>query len=419
MIGRTAEVAAITAALDGGRGSAGVVVLCGDAGIGKTTLWLAGIAEATAQGYQVLSCRPSTAEARFSYAALADLLNRISDDVLQALPPVQRRAIEAVLMIGEENLQADERAVAAMLLRVLRVLSAQAPVCLAIDDVQWLDPASLAVIRYALDRLDREPVAVLLAARGIVPEWVGRVRPDDRHVIEVPGLSLSDLRQLLRVRLGANYPRPLLLRLWETSGGNPLFALELAAALARHGGSVMPGEHLPIPANLKELLRTRLRGLSDGARQVARAAAALVLPTVGLVEAAVGPISDVGLAEAVAAGVLEADGDRLRFTHPLLGLAITAGQTPSRRRSLHARLATLAPSAEERARHLALATDGPDERVATAIEAAAEAARERGAPSTAAERAEQAVRLTDPDRRRLAGAGQPRSAGDPGRVAGR
>ena len=418
IVGREAEVAAIVATLDTADRPPGAIVLQGEAGIGKTTLWLAGISVAVARGYRVLSCRPSAAEARFSYVGLADLLGQIAGDVLSALPPIQRRAIDAVLLVGESDLRAEERAVALAFLGVLRRLATDAPVCLAIDDVQWLDGASLAAVSYALDRLDREPIAVLFAARGIAPEWVRRVRPDDRRNIEMTGLSIGELRQVLRRRLDATYPRPLLLRLWETSGGNPFFALELATALARRGGTVAPGEDLPIPSDLNELLQTRLRGLGPAARGVARAVAALADPTIDLVDAAVGRSGDAGLAEAVAAGVLEIGGDRLRFTHPLLGRAVVAGQAPSRRRSLHARLATLVPSAEEKARHLALATDGPDEGVAAALEAAAEAAQVRGAPSAAGELAEQALRLTEANsgvemrRRLLLAADMHRRAGD-------
>ena len=123
-------------------------------------------------------------------------------------------------------------------------------------------------------------------------------------------------------------------------------------------------------------------------------------------EAAVGRRFDAGLAEALDARILELDGERLRFTHPLLGSAVAARQTPARRRSLHARLAEIVPSAEERARHLALATAEPDQRVASILEEAARTAHARGAPAAAAELAEQALRLTpasspDDARRRL------------------
>ena len=107
-----------------------------------------------------------------------------------------------------------------------------------------------------------------------------------------------------------------------------------------------------------------------------------------------GADADTGLVEALEARILELDGDRLRFTHPLLATAVVARQTPSKRRSLHARLARVAATSEERARHLALASSAPSHKIAAALEEAAQSARDRGAPTTAAELAQQALRLT-------------------------
>ena len=176
------------------------------------------------------------------------------------------------------------------------------------------------------------------------------------RTVDVAGLSLGATHEVLRARLDAAFPRPTLIRLWETSHGNPFFALELARALQRRGGTLAPGEELPIPSDLDELLRARIDGLGAAALEVARAVAALADPTVTLVEAALGARFDRGLAETLDARILELDGERLRFTHPLLGSAVAARQTPARRRSLNARLADDRPlrrgtSSPPRARH--------------------------------------------------------------------
>ena len=401
----------------------GVAGATGEAGIGKTTLWLAGIDAAAARGYRTMSCRPSEAETRFAFAGLADLLGDAAGDVLPELPPIQRRALEAALLLGESEIHADDRAVAAAFLGALRLLARNRPLCLAVDDIQWLDEASVATLRYALARLEHERVAALLAVRGDAPPWLRRAVPEGRlRTIEISGLSVGALRELLRARLDATFPRPILVRLWQTSGGNPFFALELANALQRRGGSLAPGEELPIPSDLHTLLHARLEGLSAAALEAVRAVAALADPTVPLVEAAVGRGADAGLSEALAARILELEGERLRFTHPLLGSAVAARQTPSRRRSLHARLATLVPTAEERARHLALATAEPSSEVASILEDAARSAHARGAPVAAAELAEQALRLTPPvdveaaRRRLLLAADWHYAAGDAGRA---
>jgi hypothetical protein len=101
-------------------------VLPGEAGIAKTTLWLAGIEAAGASGYRVVSARPSDAEARFSFAGLTDLLGDAAGDVLPRLPPIQRRALEAALLLGDSKIHADERAVAAAFLRVRLVPAIEA-----------------------------------------------------------------------------------------------------------------------------------------------------------------------------------------------------------------------------------------------------------------------------------------------------
>ena len=266
---------------------------------------------------------------------------------------------------------------------------------LAIDDVQWLDAPSLAMLRFALPRLEAEPVAVILAARDEAPLWLRRGVPEARLLtIELGPLSVGALNELLRTRVGVVLPRPTLLRIWETSGGNPFFALELASALQRRGGRVDPGEELPIPANLDELVHERVDRLGVPGLEVARIVAALADPTVRLVEAAAGRRAEAGLSDAIEARILEVDGERLRFTHPLLRSAVWSRATPAQRRSLHARLAEVAPSTEERARHLALATVQPSREIAAVLEEAAESVHARGAPAAAAELAELAVRLT-------------------------
>ena len=422
LVGRDEELRAIVGVLDAPEHLPGTVVLPGEAGIGKTTLWLAGIDAAAARGYRVLSSRPTGAETRFSFTGLSDLLDD-AGHVVAELPPIQRRALEAALLLGEADGDADDRAVTAAFLAALRRLADESPVCLAVDDVQWLDTASLGALGYALARLEREQIAALLAVRGEVPDWLRRAVPEERlQTLDVTGLSLGATHELLHARLDTTFPRPALIRLWETSNGNPFFALELATALHRRGGTLAPGEELPIPTSLDELLHARIDRLGPEALDVARAVAALAEPTVALLEAALGDRFDPGLAETLDARILELNGVRVRFTHPLLGSAVVGRQTPGRRQALHARLADVVPSPEERARHLALATAKPSRETASILEDAARSTQARGAPATAAELAEQALRLTpltDPDdarRRVLTAADMHYHAGDSARA---
>ncbi|HEY7017098.1 MAG TPA: AAA family ATPase [Gaiellaceae bacterium] len=397
LVGRDEELLALLELVDAPEELPAVAAVAGEAGIGKTALWLEAVDLAAARGFRVLSSRPSEAEAGFSFLALTDLLGEVTADVLPELPPIQRRALEAALLLGESEVRADPRAVAAGFLGALRLLARERSLFLAVDDVQWLDAASLSALRYAVARLDRERVATVLAVRGDLPEWLRRaVREERLRTIRVGGLSLGATHELLRNRLGATFARPVLIKLWETSGGNPFFALELAAALQRRGGTLGAGEELPIPTAMDELLDVRLDALGSDALDVASTVAALAEPTVSLVEPAVGPGYEAGLDETVVAGILELDGERLRFAHPLLGSAVAVRLTPSRRRQLHARLAEVVPTVEERARHLALAAAEPDDAIAAILEDASRAALERGAPAGAADLAEQALRLTPP-----------------------
>ena len=174
LVGREEELAALLDLVDAPDQLPSVAVVTGEPGIGKTALWLAGVELAAASGFRVLSSRPSEAEAGFSFLALTDILGEVAADVLPELPPIQRQALEAALLLGDSELRADPRAVAAAFLGALRLLAAERTLCLAVDDVQWLDAASLSALRYAVARLDHEHVATLLAVRDDVPEWVRR-----------------------------------------------------------------------------------------------------------------------------------------------------------------------------------------------------------------------------------------------------
>ena len=285
LVGREEELAALLQLVDAPDALPLVAVVAGEAGIGKTALWLAGVELAAARGFRVLSSRPSEAEAGLSFLALTDILGGVANDVLPGLPPIQRRALEGALLLGEPELRAAPRAVAAAFLGALRLLADVQPICLAVDDVQWLDAASVSALRFALARLDHERVATVLAVRDDTPEWLRRaVDADRRRMVRVRGLSLGATHELLRNRLGATFARPVLIKLWETSGGNPLFALELAAALRRRGGTLSAGEDLPIPTVLDELLNVRVDALGADVFDAAGVVAALAEPTVSLVE---------------------------------------------------------------------------------------------------------------------------------------
>jgi DNA-binding CsgD family transcriptional regulator len=396
----------------------------GPAGIGKTRLWREGLERARARHLRVLASRPGGAEVQLGFAGIADLLRDVLEDVMAELPSPQRRALAVALLLEDaEGAAPDDRAVAAAFLGVLRTVAATGPVVVAVDDVQWLDAASARTLAFALRRLEDEPVGVLgtirVSPEEVDPAELVRSLAHERlSRVPLGPLSVGALYELVQARLGTQLHRSTLLQLHETSAGNPFFALELARALQAAGREPAAGDPLPVPVGLRELVQARLARLSPRAQEALLVASALNQPTVGLV------LDSDAVAEAVEAGVVELDGDAIRFAHPLLASVHYASAPSERRREIHARLAELITDPEERARHHGLAVEGPDERVAAELEAAASRAHHRGALVTAAELMDDARRRTPGSesaalrRRRLAAAEAHYAVGDRDRALG-
>ena len=166
LIGRDEELVSIAGFLDSVEAGPAALVLSGEPGIGKTVLWELGVEEARVRFGRVLSCRAAEAEAALSFSGLSELLTEVFDEVAPSLPPLRRRALEVALLLAEPGAQPpDTHAIGLALLDVLRVLGERAPLVVALDDLQWLDPSSAAVLQVALRRLREEPVGVLATAR--------------------------------------------------------------------------------------------------------------------------------------------------------------------------------------------------------------------------------------------------------------
>jgi ATP/maltotriose-dependent transcriptional regulator MalT len=424
-VGRDAECRAVEDFLNEVPSGLAVLAIDGAPGIGKSTIWRDALVHARDRGWRVLACEPAEAEAGMSFAGLGDLLEPAIDGVLGELPSPQARALEAALLRVEiADSPRDERGVSVAFLTTLRLLGEQSPVLIAIDDAHWLDRPTARVLEFALRRLTGEPVGVLASVRsgGQARSRINferSVDPGCRARIQLGPLSVAALHDLLRARLGMAPPRRMLLRVHELSGGNPFFAIELARALAERDEPLPPGEALPVPGTLSELVAGRLKRLGAPTREALLVAAALAHPSSVLI-AQFDQSSDASeiLGNAERHGLIGIDRGRIRFTHPLVASTLYARATVSARQRVHKRLAEIVEDSEQRARHLALAAEGPDERVAEALEQAADIAEARGAADAAAELCELARDATPGERsdaarrRNLAAAGHHFAAGE-------
>jgi DNA-binding CsgD family transcriptional regulator len=395
LLGREAELASVDAFIERAQTRWNALVVEGEPGIGKTALWREAIVHAERSGFTVLSCRPAQAEVKLSFAALADLLEPVLDRALDSLPGPQRHALKVALLHEHaDGAPAEPRAVAVGLRAVVLHLAASSPVLVAVDDTQWLDASSARALEFAFRRIGGEPVGLLATRRPATRDTRDRLSISSAELIELDRLSLAAIHELLKRRLGSSVPRPLLLRVYETARGNPFFALEIAREVLHTG--VRPGDPLPVPKDLRRLLRRRLGRLSPAAREALLAAAAVGEPTRALLAAALDSDPSAGLEEAERAEIVELAGERVRFAHPLYAAAIYAAAPKERRRRLHGRLGEVVAEIEQRARHLALATEAPSQELAAVLDKAADSALQRGALARAAELTELALARTPP-----------------------
>jgi DNA-binding CsgD family transcriptional regulator len=399
LLGRDAELAVLGDFVAARDRLPAAVLVRGEPGIGKTSVWREGVRMAREHGYCTLVAAPGESEAQISFAALGDLLSGVLAQLLGELPRQQRRALEVALRVADvdpgEGARLDQGAVSFAFLSALRGLAADGPVLVAVDDVQWLDVASATALSFAVRRLGGDRVGLLVSERVERDEPVAlgldrALEPDRLTVVRLGPLSFGAVQRLLHRNLGTALPRPVLSRVYELSGGNPFFALELGRACERGSIQLELGGRLPV--TLDALVRDRIAALPAQTRRPLGAAAALAQPTLTLVAA----VSDGELGPAVAAQVVELDGDLVRFTHPLLRSAAYARLPPGERIELHRRLAGVVGDVEERAWQLALACARPDAEVALRLDQAAAHAYTRGATAAAAKLAAKALTLTPP-----------------------
>ena len=213
------------------------LLLDGPAGVGKTTVWRAAVEEACGLGHRVLVTRPLETETSASFSGLTDLVGPLFDAQGDALPPPQRDALGAALLRTTPG-DVTAGAVSAGTLGLLRIAAQEAPVLLAVDDVQWLDQPTAAALRFALRRCDGDPVRLLATVRtgtrgvAVVDDGIER--------LGIGPLGFDALASIGAAALGHPPSRPALRRIERLARGNAPVALELPrddAGAAPPGGA--------------------------------------------------------------------------------------------------------------------------------------------------------------------------------------
>lgn len=391
----TSDVDHVSALLSSAAIGPAALLIEGEAGIGKTTAWLTAVERARSAGFRVLSARASRDEQHFVFGIASELIADVEPEVLASLPQLQLLAVERNLRNGlHEHAVDDRRAVVAAFTAIVKKLANVSPVLIAVDDVGWLDAASRDLLAFAARRL-RGPVGLLLTERTTldgVATWLRLDDPDALSRMRIRPMDLSGLQRLVSDRVGRTYSRPTMMRIAEVSGGNPFYALELARAV----GIPTDPSTASLPPALAEIMHRRVGHFDDAVKGVLLAAACVSDPTVDVLATMRSTSVDrlVELLEGPETlGVVTIEGNRIRFTHPVLAYGVYSQASPAHRRRMHRILADLESTPDRRARHMALAIVSPDPDTLMALDVAATTVDVEGDPVAAAELIELAIGL--------------------------
>jgi len=405
IVGREPERRVIEGLVAGARiGAGGALVLAGEAGIGKTALLEDAVTLAV--GMRVLRATGSETDREVAFGGLLQLLRPVLEH-LERIPAPQAESL-AVALALRRGAGGDRFAVGAATLSLLSRVAEDQPLALVVDDAHLLDRPSADAIVFAARRLMADPVVVLAAVRAGEPSAFAE---SDLPVLDVPGVPLDVVRQLVARHGPGHQADALAPRLHRATGGNPLAIIELLADPERLERSA-PDLPLPVPTTLGQVFAQRAGRLSAQARTAVLLAAVTGgdLPaTARACEHLDVPVA--ALAEAETAQLVTVAEGRIAFRHPLVRSAVYGDAAPEARRAAHAAAAATLPAhdAERRAWHLCEAAIAPDEGTAAALADVGGRAGERGAHSVAATALERAGRLT-PDAaaraRRLTDAGE-------------
>ncbi len=405
VIGRESERARIAAMLAGARvGESGVLVLTGEAGIGKTALLDAAVS--SADGMQVLRATGIEAEREVPFGGLLQLLRPLLH-LIDAIPAPQAEALSAALAL-RAGTAADRFAVGAGTLNLICKAAERRPVALLVDDAHLLDRPSAEALAFAARRLLADPVALLATVRSTEPCALTEAGLPE---VQIGALDLASATELIARRRKRAVPAELLDRLHRATGGNPLALLALSADLDLFV-RLPPDAPVPVPRAVADAVSRETDRLDGPARTALLVAAAsggdlpLVLRAMGQLG-----IERTALERAERERLLTISDDRVLFRHPLVRSSVYRAAGPQERRDVHRALfsALPEPDLDRRAWHLAEAVIGPNEDAADLLESAAVLARSRSADAVAATAFSRAATLSADNAgavRRLVSAGE-------------
>src|SRR4051812_30468856 len=400
MMDRRDECRALDELLEGARsGRSAAVVVCGEAGIGKTVLLQYVLERST--GCKTVRAAGVQSEMELSYAGLhqlcASLLTRLG-----RLPEPQREALATAFGL-QSGIVPDRFLVGLAALGLLADVAADQPLVCLVDDAQWLDQASALALGFVARRLFAESVLLVFAVREPTPDGAFAGLPE----LRVEGLPEDEARTLLESVVAGPLDERLRDRIAAEARGNPLALLELprGATAAEMAGGLGQLAARPLAGQIEREYLRRIETLPVETRRLLLTAAAEPIGDVGLLRRAVrrlGIDADAAASQADASELITL-GVGVRFRHPLVRSAIYRAAPLTERREIHRALAESIDAdldPERRAWHRALAAAGPDEEVAVELERSAQRAQARGGIAAAAAFLERAMELTrDPARR--------------------
>jgi DNA-binding CsgD family transcriptional regulator len=404
LIGRDSELSRLRGLVDPPPADSRVLVLLGEAGLGKTVLLADAERQARSAGLRVLSAAGRESERDLAFAGLHQLLRPVLDRVA-ALPDRQARALIGALALSPDPVAPDALLTGLAVLTLLSLLAQDSPLLVLVDDAQWVDPASLDALAFAAPRLESERLALLLAARGAAPPaGFERGYPE----LRLEPLSTQDAARLLDAQPHPPHGRARE-QVLEQAAGNPMALIELAKVIAADPASGRRWASEPLPPTQREaaIITAQYRALPQATREALLLAAVADSPDV---PAGVPGLTAGALVPAENAGLIQVDSAGIQFSHPLVRAAVYHAAPFAERAAAHLKIAdTLRGQPDRYAWHLAAAALNPDERVAALLEETAAQAQRRGGLAAAARALERAAELSPgkPDQaRRLLAAGQ-------------